>query len=328
MQGVIVVFCQKSYFIVILMAFMFCVIINAGDFMREFIDLNQLFSTDLYGSEDLLQAGKLNRIFNASHCMYTFVWNGTKYYFKEMPMRELVNELVAIEIGKLVDISVLDLDVATFQQAYGTLSEDFQQPGDQKVSLPDVMQEYAVSSMDDDDTLLDFFTVKSLNNLEDIWFALEEKYQDTAMVSTTMNSLVDIFCFDMLTGQSDRHLGNIELLENENSIRLAPCYDNSSIYGGNRSLLGVDFNDFGTSSEEEKLTKFLTISSQEFVDRFFTMQKKLKDVGMDAILTSVTEEYGIPIYPDIKNDLIHGYQRQMNLIDTCKHNLAASNKIK
>lgn len=296
--------------------------------MKDITNLNQLFYTDENDFDTLIQQGKISQVFGASHAMYTFHHNGTKYYFKEMPIRELVAELVALKIGKLVDIPMVELEVAILNQNYGTLSENFQQVGDKKVALPNIMGEYFESSIEDEDSLLDFLTLKRLNNLEDIWFALEEKYQDTSMVAATMNSIVDIFCFDMLTGQSDRHLGNIELLENNGRIRVAPCYDNSSIYGGNSSLLGVDFDDFGTSSEEEKLTKFLTISSQEFVDKFFTMQQKLKQVGINAILDSVVDEYSIPIYSDIRNDLVDGYQQQMQVIEACKNKVVPSHKRK
>lgn len=296
--------------------------------MKDITNINELFHTDECDFDTLLQQGKIGQVFGASHTMYTFQQRDTKYYFKEMPIRELIHELVALKIGNLVDIPMVELEVAILNQTYGTLSKNFQQPGDKKVALPNVLGEYFESSIDDEDSLLDFLTLKKLNNLEDIWFALEEKYQDTAMVAATMNSIVDIFCFDMLTGQSDRHLGNIELLENNGRIRVAPCYDNSSIYGGNRSLLGIDFDDFGTSSEAEKLAKFLTISSQEFVDRFFTMHQKLEQVGIDAILNSVADDYSIPIYPEIRNDLVHGYQQQMQVIGQCKDKLDFSNKRK
>ena len=59
-------------------------------------------------------------------------------------------------------------------------------------------------------------------NLEDTWFALEDRYEDEDIVKSLMDGITNIFMFDLLIGESDRTLRNIEIIESDNNVVLAP----------------------------------------------------------------------------------------------------------
>ncbi len=77
------------------------------------------------------------------------------------------------------------------------------------------------------------------NNLYDIWSVLTiyAKINDVDLnIEKFMNDLIDMFVFDIITSQGDRHADNWSIIKNnkDNSIRLCPLYDNSGICCLNR----------------------------------------------------------------------------------------------
>lgn len=77
------------------------------------------------------------------------------------------------------------------------------------------------------------------NNLYDIWNVLEiyssiNNYNID--IETEMNNLINMFIFDIITSQSDRHAENWSIILNnkDKTIRLCPLYDNSGICSLNR----------------------------------------------------------------------------------------------
>ena len=77
------------------------------------------------------------------------------------------------------------------------------------------------------------------NNLYDIWSVLEiyARINNVNLnIEDFMNKLINMFIFDIITSQGDRHADNWSIIKNnkDNSIRLCPLYDNSGICCLNR----------------------------------------------------------------------------------------------
>ncbi len=77
------------------------------------------------------------------------------------------------------------------------------------------------------------------NNLYDIWSVLEiySKINNAnTNIEEDMNNLINVFIFDIITSQGDRHADNWSIIRNnkDNSIRICPLYDNSGICSLNR----------------------------------------------------------------------------------------------
>lgn len=99
------------------------------------------------------------------------------------------------------------------------------------------------------DTYSDLFQRKSqkkfnmqANNLFDLWSIIDiyikkQGLGDEKTVIELNNALYDIFIFDILTIQGDRHPANWGLIINKDkkTVRMTPIFDNANIYNLNRS---------------------------------------------------------------------------------------------
>lgn len=95
------------------------------------------------------------------------------------------------------------------------------------------------------------------NNLYDIWSAVEiycKMSGYTVDTESFMSSLTDMFVFDLITNQGDRHADNwgIVIDKETNTIRLASLYDNSGAFALNREKAIVNIADFAERLKIEK----------------------------------------------------------------------------
>lgn len=77
------------------------------------------------------------------------------------------------------------------------------------------------------------------NNINDIWNIIEiySKINNVNLeIEEFMNNLINMFIFDIITSEGDRHADNWSIIKNNNNntIRLSPLYDNSAICSLNR----------------------------------------------------------------------------------------------
>ena len=95
------------------------------------------------------------------------------------------------------------------------------------------------------------------NNLYDIWSAVEiycKMSGYTVDTESFMSNLTDMFVFDLITNQGDRHADNwgIVIDKETNTIRLASLYDNSGAFALNREKAIVNIADFAERLKIEK----------------------------------------------------------------------------
>lgn len=95
------------------------------------------------------------------------------------------------------------------------------------------------------------------NNLYDIWSAVEiycKMSGYTVDTESFMSNLTDMFVFDLITNQGDRHADNwgIVIDKETNTIRLASLYDNSGAFALNREKAIVNITDFAERLKIEK----------------------------------------------------------------------------
>lgn len=95
------------------------------------------------------------------------------------------------------------------------------------------------------------------NNLYDIWSAVEIYCKMSGYTLDTesfMTDLTDMFVFDLITNQGDRHADNwgIVIDRNTNTIKLASLYDNSGALSLNREKAIVNIDEFSKRLKIEK----------------------------------------------------------------------------
>ena len=240
-----------------------------GDYMKM-VNLDKIINKD-----------NLVPNFKGSHTIYNFKMDNDTYYFKEVPNRELVMEMISKSIAFLLGIPYLKESIAILNDKYGLLSKSYLKDDDKSYNLHNLMQNYFYENNDDE--LLDYRKLASLNNLEDIWFALEDRYEDKNIVKNLMDGITNIFMFDLLVGESDRTLRNIEIIESYNTVTLTPLYDTSSILADKSTALGVDEDDY-LKSDLDKLDKFIENSDTAYKEKFYSYLNTLDSIGIEKII--------------------------------------------
>ena len=263
---------------------------------------------------DQLKLEKMSPNFRGSHPIYNFMLDDKLYYFKQVPMRELVMEMVSMRVAYHLGLSYLNEQIAVMSDEIGLLSESYLDSNESSYSLHTLMENYFYEMQEDEEDFFDYQDMRRLNNLEDIWFALEEKYSPDT-VEKLMNGICDIFMFDMLLGEGDRTLRNIEIIEGETDVRLAPIHDTSSIYN-DHVLLGVDNEDF-MHNDIEKLNKFLNSSDSYYSNRFCSFLNTLETVDISSILNEVID-MGVPVDSELQEEIISNFHDRCQVLKECK----------
>ncbi len=248
--------------------------------------------------------------FKGSHTIYNFKMDNDTYYFKEVPNRELVMEMISKSIAFLLGIPYLKESIAILNDKYGLLSKSYLKDDDKSYNLHNLMQNYFYENNDDE--LLDYRKLASLNNLEDIWFALEDRYEDKNIVKNLMNGITNIFMFDLLVGESDRTLRNIEIIESYNTVTLAPLYDTSSILADKSTALGVDEDDY-LKCDLDKLDKFIENSDTSYKEKFYSYLNTLDSIGIEKIIEETERENDFIIDNNLKNEIIAKFNSRINM---------------
>ena len=249
--------------------------------------------------------------FKGSHNIYNFKIDNDIYYFKEAPNRELVMELISKSIAFILGIPYLDESIAILNDKYGLLSKSYLKDGDKSYNLQSLMQNYFYENNDEEE-LLDYKKLASLNNLEDIWFALEDRYEDNDIVKKLMEGITNIFMFDLLLRESDRTLKNIEIIENGTDIKLAPLYDTSSIFSDTNTKLGIDEEDY-LKNDIDKLNKFLEYSDNSSKEKFYSYLETLDSIGIEKIIEETEKENNLIISNDLKDELIAKFNERISM---------------
>ena len=248
--------------------------------------------------------------FKGSHTIYNFKMDNDTYYFKEVPNRELVMEMISKSIAFLLGIPYLKESIAILNDKYGLLSKSYLKDDDKSYNLHNLMQNYFYGNNDDE--LLDYRKLASLNNLEDIWFALEDRYEEKNIVKNLMDGITNIFMFDLLVGESDRTLRNIEIIESYNTVTLAPLYDTSSILADKSTALGVDEDDY-LKSDLDKLDKFIENSDTAYKEKFYSYLNTLDSIGIEKIIEETERENDFIIDNNLKNEIITKFNSRINM---------------
>ena len=201
-------------------------------------------------------------------------------------------------------------EIAILNDKYGLLSKSYLKDNDKSYNLHNLMQNYFYGNNDDE--LLDYRKLASLNNLEDIWFALEDRYEDKNIVKNLMDGITNIFMFDLLVGESDRTLRNIEIIESYNTVTLAPLYDTSSILADKSTALGVDEDDY-LKCDLDKLDKFIENSDTSYKEKFYSYLNTLDSIGIEKIIEETERENDFIIDNNLKNEIITKFNSRIHM---------------
>jgi len=253
----------------------------------------KLLGREYKSEEDLLNNG-LIEIENSGISNKFWIMSSDKNnkiaLFKEQMLgsNEAYAELFAEEIAKVLNIPTAHYDLAIFNGYEGVISYNFLENKNNDYSGFDLIASFYDKKLETDEELCQLYNIDyyndsidevadKLNNLEDIWIILEDKFKDnpqkTEIVFNIVNGLVDKLIFDILTINNDDHADNWKIVDN----KLSPLFDNSNIFGirtlttstydkiKQKKLLFTVDNSY-SNKPLEQLEYFLKISSSEYLD--------------------------------------------------------------
>lgn len=261
-----------------------------------FIDVSYLVSNN---NATITNMGELRN-------KYIVTIDNERYFFKrESHMEIIYNDLIAEELAKDFGIACSYNDLAVIKNNIGILSKDVFKASDSHFFLSDILPK------------------DKYNNLEDIWDILVIKYKDNEIVEKLMNQFTNLFIFDVLIANPDRHPSNIEIIENKDGVNIAPLYDNtlmltsSSMTYGIYSL-GLDRDDYlkdiHLDENSNLLYRFLNISDSSYQDILKSKLWVISKENIDKVLSRVEKKINSVIDSDIKESIKEDFAKNNEYI--------------
>lgn len=267
--------------------------------------------------------------------------NGEEYYFK--PSNNCYNEIIGYHASTFLGIDACFCDLAILNGQKGIISKSLRKENIKLTSGFDILSEYVYSGLSNlywikkmmnnsdiskkwwfDDKYRDKSNLiaNSINDLENIWHALEYKYKDDIRfnIEKVMNQMVMMYIYSLLSYDTDKYATNWLIEESENDIRLAPIYDNEDAFNYTKDKLNQRIRFSGSTTPEtydynqlEAINIFFSISSSEYSNLFYDMYKKLLN-NFDKIIKNAEIQIDTTIPIQKKLTITNGFYKNMEQI--------------
>lgn len=237
--------------------------------------------------DELINNGCISIIDVYDDTHYKIEYNNDTYYMKKVTNNDrLYNELIAEEVARDFNIKCSYNDLGVYKGNYYYLSKQIYNSKDKYIPMQKLMDEHD-------------------NNLMYIWNLLEDEYRDKKLVEKLMDDIVNIFLFDVLIANYDRHVGNYGLIISNNSVSVAPIIDNEnmlSIYSivEGEFCIGMEDRDY---YESDLFTKFLKLSSDIYLGKFESKLWIIEPNNIEKIINRVENKLGARMDEKIKEKI-------------------------
>lgn len=262
---------------------------------------------------------------------FSFKYKGETYFYKQSfyikggsPIFiNPYNELVAEELAKDFDIPCIDYDLAIIGSNKGVLSKNFTISDTNYISGKDILGESIEYYDSDLENNLVKKIVPSKNDLEDIWDKLEIYYQNdpnkTEIIRYLMKRIVDIYLFDIITCQIDRHQENWQIMESMDGIDIVPLYDNERILvsNGDHAFVNLGINITWINHENlwESIKQFQKMSSSEFTNIIKDKLWIISEENLYKLFDRIEQKTGYPMPEERKIFYFIYYQKHRKKLE-------------
>lgn len=246
---------------------------------------------------------KINKLNNSRH-VYTLNTNNKTYYFKYIDyISDVYNELIAEEIAKDYNIPHIHYDLASYNGNIGVISESFLKEDEVYTSISNILKKVYLN----DD--------KNHNNLTDLWDTFDILFNNEELTSKLINKIINIFIFDILIANNDRHDENYGIITSNNNIDVSPIHDNSCML----SEISLYDNEYGIMVEQDDndtIEDFLNISSPEFTELLKSKLWIIEEDNINKILDRVEKRINRKIEDNIKDKIKNKFSLQLNKLNS------------
>lgn len=245
-----------------------------------------------------------NKIFKKNHNSFSFNFNGKKYYFKyHKNIDNFYNELIAEKIANHLNIPCCHYYLAYYLDDYGVVSEYIENP--KYINMFDYLaKKYSKEECD------------YRNTLEDIWDAFYIDFNEKT-TKRLMDELINIFIFDCLIGNFDRHNENFGLILDLENTHFAPLFDNEmmlsswALEDGIYSLKIEKYlpeNNYSSNEINNLLYQFLDYSDASFQTQLIEKLHIISEESIEMIFKEL-EHDEIIIEEPIKRKILDKFAR-------------------
>ena len=240
-----------------------------------------------------------------------------KYFFKRCKDDWCYREVIAYEIANYLNIPSVYYQLALVpndNDSYdlGCISLDYVKENHIYVTGLDVLYDY-------NNYYLrqwgynEFSNNRLVNNLENIWQALEHRYRfeknKEYIVAKLMYQLVThVFLYDIFLTNPDRHYYNWEIVEFNNDANINLLFDNEDVFldYSNSPKLAVNVEE-RKSNWYRNLEVFLNISSQDYIDKVYNMYSLLKPSIIVKLIERCEQRINAKIPNSTKERILTAY---------------------
>ena len=211
-------------------------------------------------------------------------------------------ELVCEKIAELLGIKAVCHIFYKYNSMPGLISMDFHKKGYNYIDGEELIKNYFSKHPD---AYIPYFEIDDANNLQVLWWAIEDRYRHypnkSEIVEKLMRQFMELYEFSIITAQGDLHLSNYQIEESKTDASLAPLYDNSqSFLNYPISVLSVDEMDSRVSSYDS-LRRYFEFVPIEVVQSFFEKVSILDLATLSSIMDNIIKE--VPVSEKEKEEL-------------------------
>lgn len=227
-----------------------------------------------------------NPDYNGSY--YIMKFDNNTYYLKQcIYMAKLYNELIAEFLACDYGIKCAETDLCIYNGSYYIMSKQIYKENEIFIPMSKLITELN-------------------NNLSEIWNVFEDKFKDRKVVAKLMYQLVDVFLFDVISANYDRHIDNYGILINNDEPSITPLYDNENIFDeeaikSGLFCIGIEENDY---FRDDLFTKFLTISDSSYLERLESKLWIIQDSNFQSIFDRIEQRINCKVSLEIKKDIL------------------------
>lgn len=255
-------------------------------------------------------------------------------------------ELLVEEIAKVMEIPTAHYDLAMFDNKRGVISYNFVKGENTHLSGFDIISDFYSKKLEFDEEISSLYNIDyindsieevsyKLNNLQDVWTILEDRFKDdpnkSKIVKSIMDGLVNKLLLDVVVVGVDSHCDNWEIIDDEYP---APVFDNSRAIGMFRKLnnRNIDENkkiednkllftvDNGNIRKPlEVLSYFLKISSSNYKTDIQDKVNRLQD-NINIIPLIIEKRTSAPMPEYLKNYFITNMSNHLENINRVINN--------
>ena len=287
-----------------------------GDYMQRkegFIDLEKILKeigVDTSSFESIYHSDKVKHFSTPMSLFLVFNYNKEEYYFKNNEFFSPYSEMIVSELLNDFNINHVEYDLASLKEYKGLLSRSFRKKDANYIKGSELLMEYSGE--------VDKYMLEDYNNLEDIWMAIYERYKDNNITKKLVDQIIDLYIFDAVICNHDRHSFNFEIEEYKGDVNLAPVYDNERFLMTDHISLNVDNS---KQNLYESIEYFINTSSSEYLDRVKDKLWIISDENILKAYNRIEEKTGAKIPDEMKSGYLEKFrahrEKLEEIIDKC-----------